>query len=167
MSLDAEILSSSPRHSAFYTVMDFSALPEVPNSEMNERSDRETLLPGSMGSGTPGTLGENARYCPVPVSNEIEQSDTSAPTPSGGPDIKVPVMDPMQISDLRELRTKDLQSALRQDEIHAACKRSGVSRSGSKATTTLHVVNEMSFDVLVDQQLCTQKVINLSEEFKE
>jgi hypothetical protein len=80
MSLDAEKLSSSRLSSAFYTVMDFSALSEVPNSERNERPDRETLLPGCMGSGT-DALGENARYCPIPVSNEIVQSDASAPTP--------------------------------------------------------------------------------------
>jgi hypothetical protein len=87
--------------------------------------------------------------------------------PSGVPDITVPVMDPVHISALRDQRTKDLQNALRQDEIQAACKRLGVSSSGSKATTTFRVENEMSFDVLVDQQLCTQKVINLSEEFEE
>jgi hypothetical protein len=110
--------------------MDFPALSEVPNSERNERPHHETLLPGSMGSGTPDTLDENARYCPIPVSNEIVQSDAPAPTPSGGPDIIVPVMDPLQISALREQRTNDLQNALRQDEIQAACKRLGVSSSG-------------------------------------
>jgi hypothetical protein len=147
--------------------MDFSALSEVPNSERNERPDRETLLPGSMGSGTPVTLGENARCCPIPVSNEIVQSDASAPTPSGGPEIIFQVMDPVQISALREQRANDLQNALRQDDIRESCKRLGVSSSGSKATTTLRVVNEMSFDVLVDQQLFIQKVINSSEEFEE
>jgi hypothetical protein len=167
LSLDSEKRSSSRLRSTFYTVMGFSALSEVPNSERNERPDHETLLPGYMGSGTPDTLGDNAPYCPILVSNEIVQSDASAPTPSGVHDITVPVMDPVQISALREQRTKDLQNSLRQDEIQAACKRLGVSCSGSKATKTLRVVNEMSFDVLVEQKRCIQKVIKLSEEFKE
>jgi hypothetical protein len=81
--------------------MDFSELSEVPDSEKNERADRDTMLPGAMGSGTPDALGENVRHRPIPVSDEIESSGASAPIASGVPEGITPLTDPVQVSALR------------------------------------------------------------------